>query len=105
MVEAAIEAGAGDVDSDADGHVVISAPEDFNSVRDALEQRFGPAASVRLGWRPKTATVIDEDAAAGRVKLLETPEDSRGGQRRYPNFAVGGGGPARLSAQRLPGEK
>src|ERR1700720_4488060 len=34
MLEAAIEAGAQDVESDADGHVVTSAPEDFNSVRD-----------------------------------------------------------------------
>src|SRR5438876_185722 len=39
MLEAAIEAGAEDVESDADGHVVISAPEDLNSARDALEQR------------------------------------------------------------------
>src|SRR5918912_1556158 len=36
MLEAAIEAGAQDVESDEDGHVVISAHEDFNSVRDAL---------------------------------------------------------------------
>ena len=42
MLEAAIEAGAGDVDSDADGHVVISAPEDFNTVRDALESPLRP---------------------------------------------------------------
>src|SRR6202043_2136509 len=64
MLEAATPAGAGDVQSAAEGHVVISAPEDFNSVRPALEQRFGPAESARLGWRPKTATVLDEDTAA-----------------------------------------
>ena len=90
--------GAGDVASDAEGHVVISAPEDFNSVRDALEQRFGPAASARLGWRPKTATVIDEDAAAGLFKLLETLEDSDDVQNVYANFEVGEDVMARLSA-------
>src|SRR5213595_1444904 len=36
MLDAAIEAGASDVESDSDGHVVISAPDDFNAVRDAL---------------------------------------------------------------------
>src|SRR5260370_30641222 len=94
MVEAAIEAGAGDVDSDAEGHVVISAPEDFNSVRDALEQRFGPAESVRLGWRPKTATVIDEDAAAGLFKLLETLENNRDAPKVYAQFELRPGLPA-----------
>src|ERR1041384_6088612 len=49
-LEAAIEAGASDVESDSDGHVVISAPDDFNAVRDALEKQFGPALSARLGW-------------------------------------------------------
>src|ERR1700736_575773 len=57
MLDAAIEAGADDVESDDDGHVVFSAPEDLNSVRDALEQRFGPANSARLAWRPKSAAM------------------------------------------------
>ena len=47
MLEAAIEAGASDVESDDNGHVVISAPDDFNAVRDALEQQFGAAESSR----------------------------------------------------------
>ena len=98
MLEAAIEAGASDVESDAEGHVVISAPEDFNSVRDALEQRFGPAESARLGWRPKTEAVIDEDTAAGLFKLLETLEDSDDVQNVYANFEVGEDVLARLSA-------
>src|SRR5204863_971755 len=34
MLEAAIDAGAADVESDGNGHVVFAAPEDFNSVRD-----------------------------------------------------------------------
>src|SRR5258706_24486 len=89
MLEAAIEAGAEDVESDADGHVVISATEDLNSARDALEQRFGPANSARLAWRPKSATTVDEDVAASLFKLLETLDDSDDVQNVYANFAVG----------------
>src|SRR5262252_420780 len=64
MLDAAIEAGAEDVESDAGGHLVVSAPADLNSVRDALEKHFGPADSARLAWRAKTATPIDEPTAA-----------------------------------------
>ena len=98
MLEAAIEAGASDVESDADGHVVISAPDDLNGVRDALEQRFGPAASARLGWRPKTATPVDEETAQSLFKLLETLEDSDDVQNVYANFEAGEDVLERLSA-------
>ena len=96
MLEAAIEAGAGDVDSDAELHVVISAPEDFNSVRDALEARFGPADSARLAWRPLNSAVIDEETAASLFKLIETLEDSDDVQNVYANFEVGDDVLARL---------
>src|SRR5690348_8969392 len=89
MLEAAIEAGAQDVESDAEGHVVISAPEDFNTVRDALETVFGSADSARLVWRPKTSSAIDEETAASLLKLIETLEDSDDVQNVYANFEVG----------------
>src|SRR4030088_834902 len=60
MLEAEIEAAASDVESDAEGHVVISAPDDFNAVRDALEKHFGLALSARLAWRPKSAAEIQD---------------------------------------------
>ena len=97
-IEAAIEAGAGDVQSDADGHVVISAPEDFNSVRDALESRFGPAESARLAWRPKVTAPVDEETGATLFKLLETLEDSDDVQNVYANFEISDEVMARLSA-------
>jgi len=98
MLEAAIDSGASDVASDDDGHVVTSAPEDFHSVRDALERSFGAAESARLAWRPKTSSVIDEETAATLFKLLETLEDSDDVQNVYANFEVGEDVLARLSA-------
>ena len=98
VLDAAIEVGAEDVESDADGHVVISAPEDLNTVRDALEQHFGPANSARLAWRPKSATMIDDEAATSLIKLLATLEDSDDVQNVYANFEVGEEVLARLSA-------
>jgi YebC/PmpR family DNA-binding regulatory protein len=98
MLEAAIEAGAADVVSDDDGHVVISAPEDFNTVRDGLEARFGAAESARLGWRPKTTAPVDEETGGILFKLLETLEDSDDVQNVYANFEVSEDVMARLSA-------
>src|ERR1700747_150359 len=54
ILEAVIEAGAKDIESDTEQHLVTCAPEDLNAVRDALESRFGPAGSVRPGSRPRT---------------------------------------------------
>jgi YebC/PmpR family DNA-binding regulatory protein len=98
MFEAAIEAGANDIESDSEQHVLICAPEDFNAVRDALEKRFGPASSARLNWRPKTTAPLDEETATSLFKLLETLEDSDDVQNVYANFDVDEDVMARLGA-------
>ena len=98
MFEAAIEAGAENVDSDAEQHLVTCAPDDLNSVRDSLEQRLGPPASARLVWRPKSTAAVDEETAVSLFKLLETLEDSDDVQNVYSNFEVGEDVMARLGA-------
>jgi YebC/PmpR family DNA-binding regulatory protein len=98
MFEAAIEAGAENVDSDAEQHLVTCAPDDLNSVRDSLEQRLGPPAAARLVWRPKTTAPVDEETAVSLFKLLETLEDSDDVQNVYSNFEVGEDVMARLGA-------
>jgi YebC/PmpR family DNA-binding regulatory protein len=96
MFEAAIEAGAENVDSEAEQHSVTCAPDDLNNVRDSLEQRLGPPASATLVWRAKTTAPIDEETAQSLFKLLETLEDSDDVQNVYANFDVGEDVMARL---------
>ena len=67
-------------------------------MRDALENRFGPAASARLVWRPRTASEIGEETATSLFKLLETLEDSDDVQNVYANFEVAEDVMARLGA-------
>ncbi len=98
MLEAAIEAGADDVQSDADGHEVLSSPDDFFAVRDALEARFGPPAEARLDWRPTTTVALDEERAQGVLKLVDALEDSDDVQNVYANFDLPEAVLARLSA-------
>jgi YebC/PmpR family DNA-binding regulatory protein len=98
MFEAALEAGADNVESGEEEHVVTCAPDDLNAVRDALEQRFGAPSSAKLVWRPKTAAPVDEETAQSLFKLLETLEDSDDVQNVHANFEVSDEVMARLSA-------
>ena len=99
MLEAAIEAGAGDVDSDAEQHVVISRAGGFQQ-RARRARRADSARPTRRGWRGvrRTRAAIDEETAASLFKLLETLEDSDDVQNVYANFEVGEDVMARLSA-------
>jgi transcriptional/translational regulatory protein YebC/TACO1 len=98
MLEAAIEAGADNVESGEDGHEVTCAVEDFFPVRDALEARFGPPESARVEWRPTTTVTLDEERAATVLKLLEALEDSDDVQNVWANFDIPDAVMARLSA-------
>lgn len=88
LLEAAIEAGADDVVSGAEGHEVLCGVESFFAVRDALEQRFGEAEGAKLDWRPTTSTPLDEEAARSVLKLIDALEDSDDVQNVYANFEI-----------------
>ncbi len=88
MLEAAIEAGADDCDSGVHGHEVTCEPGRLNEVRDALEQRFGPAQSARLVWKPQTLVALDGDQAEALFKLLELLEESDDVQSVSANYEV-----------------
>ncbi|MDE2229029.1 MAG: YebC/PmpR family DNA-binding transcriptional regulator [Alphaproteobacteria bacterium] len=98
LFEAAVEAGADDVETVGEDHLVTCAPENLNAVRDRLEARFGAPRSARLVWRPKTSAPIGRDDAEALFKLLETLEDSDDVQNVFANFEVSDDIMARLSA-------
>jgi YebC/PmpR family DNA-binding regulatory protein len=98
MLEAAIEAGAENVESGADGHEVTTTVENFYAVRDALEQRFGPAETAKLDWRPTMTVTLDEDRAGAVLRLLEVLEDSDDVQHVYANFDIPDAVMAKLSS-------
>ena len=88
IFEAAIEAGAQDVTSDENGHVIIAAFEDLSDVANALEQSLGEAESVKPIWRAQTGTPVDEEKAESLMKLIATIEDDDDVQSVYSNFEV-----------------
>ena len=98
MLEAAVEGGAENVESGPEGHEVTCAVEDFFAVRDALEAKFGEPAGARLEWRAGTTVPLDEDTAAGLLKLMDALEDNDDVQNVYANFDIPEDVLARLSA-------
>jgi YebC/PmpR family DNA-binding regulatory protein len=88
MLEAAIEAGAENVESDTEAHEITCAPDDFFAARDALEARFGAPESARLEWRPTTSVTLDEDRAGSLLKLLDALEDNDDVQNVWANFDI-----------------
>jgi transcriptional/translational regulatory protein YebC/TACO1 len=88
MLEAAIEAGAENVESNAEAHEVTTSVADFFPLRDALEARFGPPAAANLEWRPNTTVPLDEERAASVLKLLEALEENDDVQTVAANFDI-----------------
>ena len=88
MFDAAVEAGAENVESTVEGHEIVCTPDDFSIVRDALAERFGDPREARLTWKPQSAVTIDEDAAGSLLKLLDVLDDNGDVQQVSANFEI-----------------
>ena len=98
MLEGAIEAGAEDCVSTEDGHEIVTTVDDLGTVRDALEEKFGPAATAKLTFRPSVTSPVDEDTARSLLKMIDLLEDNDDVQNVYSNFEVSDEIMAKLSA-------
>ncbi len=76
MFETAAEAGADNVDTDDTEHEVTTTVENFSAVRDALEEKFGPASNSALEWRPLTMSTPTPEQAESLFKLIDVLEDN-----------------------------
>jgi YebC/PmpR family DNA-binding regulatory protein len=98
VMEAAIEAGADDVESDEEGHYITTTFEAMVEVAAALEKALGEAESVKAVWKPQTSTMIDADKGATLMKLIATLEEDDDVQNVYSNFEMSDEDAAKLEA-------
>ncbi|MDH2217730.1 YebC/PmpR family DNA-binding transcriptional regulator [Agrobacterium sp. GD03638] len=98
VMEAAIEAGADDVESSEDGHTIICGFEAMNEVSKALEGVLGEAESVKAIWKSQNTVPVDEEKAQSLMKLIDNLEDDDDVQNVYSNFEVSDEILAKLSA-------
>jgi YebC/PmpR family DNA-binding regulatory protein len=88
VMEAAIEAGADDVASDENGHMIICGFDALNEVSKALETILGAPASAKPVWKPSATTMLDEERATSIMKLIEALDNDDDVQNVFTNFEV-----------------
>jgi YebC/PmpR family DNA-binding regulatory protein len=88
VLEAAIEAGADDVQSDEDGHEVWTSIDNLHEVARALEAALGEAEAVKLGWKPQNETTVVGNDAATLMKLIDALEEDDDVQTVWGNYDV-----------------
>jgi YebC/PmpR family DNA-binding regulatory protein len=88
MLEAALECGANECVSTAEGHEFLTSMEDFATVRDALEARLGAPASAAIVWRPQSIVAVPDEAGETLMKLIEVLDDHDDVQNVYGNYEL-----------------
>ncbi|MBC7158871.1 MAG: YebC/PmpR family DNA-binding transcriptional regulator [Porphyrobacter sp.] len=88
VLEAAIEAGADDVESTADGHTIWTGMESLHEVAAALEAALGEPESVRLAWKPNLSVEVAERDAETLLKLIDALEEDDDVQTVWGNYEV-----------------
>ncbi|WP_353206774.1 YebC/PmpR family DNA-binding transcriptional regulator [Sphingorhabdus sp.] len=88
VFEAALEAGAEDVESSQDEHSIWTAMDSLHEVAKALEATLGEAESAKLAWKPQVLVEVDEANAATLLKMIDALEDDDDVQTVWGNFDV-----------------
>ena len=89
IFEIAIDVGANDVISDERNHEIITSVNDFNNVRDKLEDLLGTPQQAEIIWQPENyVQVDDEKRAISILKLLDTLDNCEDVQGVFSNFDI-----------------
>jgi YebC/PmpR family DNA-binding regulatory protein len=98
VMEAAIEAGADDVETDEEGHTIYCAFESINDVSKGLEGLIGEASTVKAIWKAQNSVPVDEERAQSLMKMTDSLEDDDDVQNVYTNMDIPEDVMAKLSA-------
>ena len=89
LMDDALEAGADDIIAEDGGFEVITAPEDFSAVRDALQEKGYEFVSAGVKLIPQTTTVLENEGQVKAMeKLIDLLEDDDDVQNVYHNWEI-----------------
>ena len=88
LMETSIEAGAEDVREDEGGFEIITAPEDFETVKAALEAASIPFIEAEVTMLPQTTADLKGKEAEQMVRLMGSLEDCDDVQKVYTNADI-----------------
>ncbi|MXZ51458.1 MAG: YebC/PmpR family DNA-binding transcriptional regulator [Rhodobacteraceae bacterium] len=88
VFEIATEAGAEDVESSDDGHIIYTSDTDLASVSNEMEKALGETTSTKLIWKPSTTTSLELENARKVIRLIDTLEEDDDIQKVTSNFDI-----------------
>jgi YebC/PmpR family DNA-binding regulatory protein len=89
LMDIALEAGAEDVVDDDGVFQVLTTPEDFEAVREALENEEVAFVEANLAMIPQNIIEITDEKTAGQLmRLLDNLEDNEDVQNVHANFDI-----------------
>jgi YebC/PmpR family DNA-binding regulatory protein len=88
IFEAALEAGADNVESNEEAHEITCQPQDFNAVRESIAEQLGEPENAGLAWKPQNTIAVTEDQARTLLKLLDVLDDCDDVQTVSANFDI-----------------
>ena len=88
MLDAAIDAGADDVQSGSEEHEIVTSIEVLRDAQKALEAKFGEPRKASIVWRPQNTIPVDDEAGEKILKLIGALEDNDDVQNVTANFEV-----------------
>jgi YebC/PmpR family DNA-binding regulatory protein len=88
LMEAALDAGAEDVQREDERFLVSTTPTDFHTVQTALKAKGVAVAEAELAMVPKNTVQIAGKDAESLFKLIETIEDLDDVQKVWANFDI-----------------
>jgi len=88
LMETALDAGAEDVREDDTNFEVISAPEDFEAVKAAIDEKKIPYLDAEVTMLPQTATSLQGKEADQMIRLMDMLDDCEDVQKVYTNADI-----------------
>jgi YebC/PmpR family DNA-binding regulatory protein len=88
LMSAALDAGADDLRDDGDSWEVLSAPDAFPAVKEAVEKLGIETVSAQVAMLPKNYVSLEGKAAQSMLKLLDLIEDHDDVQHVWSNMDV-----------------
>jgi YebC/PmpR family DNA-binding regulatory protein len=88
LMEAALEAGAEDIREDNSNFEVITAPQDFTAVKEAIDNASISYIVAEITMLPQSTTYLEGKEAEQMVRLMEALEDCDDVQKVYTNADI-----------------
>ena len=88
VLEAALESGAEDLQSDDENHEIWTQADDLHAVVGELEKTLGEPAGAKLAWRPNVEVTLNEKDAQTLLNLIDTLDDNDDVQTVWGNYDV-----------------